>query len=44
MSAAALTGPEGKRSVSASSAPASKIETWPSQATSVVDSPSPAAA
>ena len=35
---------DGKRSVSASVAPFSKIEAWPSQARSVVDSPAPAAA
>jgi hypothetical protein len=32
-----------KRSVSARSSPISKIEAWPSQARSVVDSPGPAA-
>ena len=43
-SATAIWSPAGKRSLSASVAPFSKIETWPSQARSVVDSPAPAAA
>ena len=35
---------DGNRSVSANVAPFSKIEAWPSQARSVVNSPAPAAA
>ncbi len=44
MSASAMRSPSGKRSVSASFVPFSKIVAWPSQATSVVDLPAPAAA